>query len=120
MNINFNAEKPREEDNVVCHFVTSKLEDFEECLCDSKGKVIEKRIVKKPFTEVVPPSAFENKDLPCSLFSVEVQQAAGIDLFKKQPLGVKLYGSDLDTRSEVAEQLDKFDYEQLTEQDFNE
>lgn len=120
MNLNFNAAKPRPDDNVVAYFSTSQIVEQKENICDDDGKIISTRIVRKSFTKVVPFSEFENRDLDCDLFSVENMKAAGVDLFKQQPLTAKLFGATLDQRSDVADQLDNFDYSQLTEQDFHE
>ena len=118
MNLNFNAAKPRPEDNIVSSFVSSDVVEEKENICDENGKIIRSRIVKKSVTKVIPLSAFENKDLPCSLFSVENMKAAGVDLFKQQPTTTKLFGMTLDERSDVSEQLDKFDFDSITEKDF--
>lgn len=115
---NFRHAIPCEDDNIVHQFETSSLVEMKEPVYNEKGKKVSERLVKKVQVNVIPASEFENSDIDCDLFSVENLQKAGIDLFKQAPTPVKIFGVDLDTRSQVADQLDDFDYSQLTEQDF--
>lgn len=115
---NFRRAIPREDDNIVHHFETSSLVETIEPVYNDKGKKIKERLVKKVCVKVIPASEFENSDMDCDLFSVENMKKAGVDLFKQAPTPVKIFGADLDARSQVADQLDSFDYSQLTEQDF--
>lgn len=111
---------PDPQDYTVPTFHVAKRKKTTCEIKDAKGKVVSKRDSSVLVAEVPSHSEFENLGLSCDLFTVENQQAAGVDLFGKAPIKTPFFTLGLDGRSEATEQLENFDFDSLTEKDFEE
>lgn len=111
---------PDPQDYTVPTFHVAKRKKASYEIKDVKGKVVSKRESSVIVSEVPAHSEFENLGLSCDLFTVENQSKAGVDLFAKAPIKTPFFTLGLDGRSEATEQLENFDFDSLTEKDFEE
>lgn len=111
---------PNPADVVVPRFVRSITKEHKQKIFDGKGNVVSERLVKVPSVEEISNEEFENVGLTCDMFDFDTQKAAGRDPFQATPITTPLFGMSLDARSVAIEQLDNFNYDELTEHDFEE
>lgn len=111
---------PNPADVVVPRFVRSVTKEHKQKIFDRKGNVVLERLVKVPSVEEISNEEFENVGITCDMFDFDTLKAAGRDPFQGTPITTPLFGMSLDARSVAMEQLDNFNYDELTEQDFEE
>lgn len=105
--------------SAACHeFVRSELKELNQEIKDSSGKVIATKKVVTPVVSAIDPKEFENEAFACEMFTVENLQRTGFDPFKQRPITTPLFGMTLDTKAAAVDALDNFNYEDLTEEDF--
>lgn len=116
----FHNATPNERDNIVPLFKVSRPSIEKQNVYDSKGKVVSSKRVRRSVSVPLPADELENRGYSCDLFLVDNLKQAGQDPYKMQPTNQKLFGGDIDSVGQVRESLDTFDFNQLTEQDFDE
>lgn len=114
----FNSLKPNVSDNIVPTFKVSQQSIEKQDVFDSKGKVVATKKVRKMISSPIPNDELENKGYSCDLFTVENLKNAGQDPYKMQPITQKMFGGDIDSVGTVTTALDEFNYDSLTDADF--
>lgn len=82
---------------------------------DDDGNVVREDFLSVPFQEEIPVEELEHRGVSCDMFTIENMQAAGVEL---SPITKPLFGITIDQRSLITEQVENFDYDSLTEKDF--
>lgn len=116
----FNSLVPDVLDNIVPKFKVSKQSVEKQNVYDAKGKVVSTKRVRKMIAQLISSDELENKGFSCDLFTVENLKQAGQDPYKMQPTHAKMFGGDIDSIGTATSALDNFDYDSLTDADFEE